>query len=378
MEKITQRRPRIVLLADFPAWQLSGKLPQQKGHYAVWLMPLCQALGEQDEFDIHWITLSKELPSPLHFESCGQQFHVLPRAKKTIGLYSFYWHDRRAIARELKRLAPQLVHSWGTEDCYGLAACDFAGKRLHSVQGLLKAYLQRGPMSPFERRHSFYEPKVLRSVDYLTTESPWARERVQEIAPRQHPLLWEYAVEDFFFDVERQPDERPTALFAGSNVPIKNLPTLLRAFSSPELADVHLLLAGIPPSDFPTLPPNIHPLGRVGRQEMASLLSRTWCLVHPSLADTGPTIAKEARVMGVPLVISTECGSKQYVEEGKSGYVIPPCDTDALIRSVLKCTSSQETSLNMGQYGREACRKALDKQTMASTLMGIYRQILSC
>lgn len=370
------RRPVIAILANFPYWLYNGKLPRRSGHYAVWLSALHEALEHCHDFEFHWISLSKEVQKRCVFSSHRQTIRVLPRARLTIGLYTAYLYDRFQVAKELRRISPDLVHSWGTEECYGLCGCDFQGRKLHSVQGLLKAYMERGSMGKFERRHSFYEPRVLRSMPHLTTESPWAAERVRDLSPKAKPFLWEYAVEDTFFGMEHRPAPQPTCLYAGSNIPIKNVELLIRAFSSPKLSHVQLNLAGIEPQAYPQVTPNIHLLGRLSREKVAQLLSETWCLVHPSLADTGPTIVKEARVVGVPVILTQDCGSKQHVIEGKSGYTIEPNDTDALIDRVLKVTANRETSANMGAYGREEVRQALSADTMVSRLLNIYRSIL--
>ena len=81
--------------------------------------------------------------------------------------------------------------------------------------------------------------------------------------------------------------------------------------------------------------------------------------------------------MGVPCVVTTECGAKQYVVDEKSGYVIPVKNSDALAESVLKITESQETSLRMGAHDHERCREALSEDTMIHKLVELYEKILA-
>ncbi len=370
-------RPKVAILCNFPAWLLNKDLPQFSGHYAVWLKALYDSYPEDGPYELHWVSLNKDISRPVRFSSREQHFHVLPRVKKTIGLYTAYFTDRRRVAAELRQINPELLHTWGTEDCFGLCGKDFKGKWLHSVQGLLKACMQRGPMPRFFRHHSVYEPGVLRASKYITTESPWAAERVREMAPQASPYLFEYAVEERFFNQERALADSPTCLYCGSNTPLKNLECAIAAFSRPELAHVKLELAGVEPGSIPGLPGNVLPLGRISRDEVVQKLSQTWCLVHPSKADTGPTAAKEARVMGVPVIISDQCGSQQYVDEGKSGYIISPSDIESLIHGVLDVTSSKERCQEMGLYHQEQCRHALSAQTMVNRLIELYQQVLT-
>lgn len=202
-------------------------------------------------------------------------------------------------------------------------------------------------------------------------------ERIKELRPQSTRIQWDYCLEGIFYEARRCPAVQPCCLVAGSDIPLKNFKTAIAAFSSPELAHVKLLLAGVQPENYPNLPSNIVALGGVSRKEMVRLLSETWCLVHPSLADTGPTVVKEARVIGVPVVLSDQCGSQQYVEHGKSGFVIKPMDEAALIRSVLAVTASRETTLAMGSHGQPDCRHALSRENMMAGLQRLYRHVLS-
>lgn len=370
-------KPKIAILSNFPAWLYTDSLPAFKGHYAVWLAALHEAFERQDEFEVHWVVLSKDAAVPLRFTSHNQHIHVLTRVKRSIGLVTFYHHDRCTVARELAVISPDLVHAWGLEDCYGLCGKDFKGLKLFSVQGAMKAYMQRARFNTFLRIQALYEPSVWKAFRHITAESPWAADRVREVCPDTHPRIWEYAVEERFYQAGRKMASAPVCLYAGADSPVKNVRALIEAFSRPELSHVTLKLAGVPRNAYPGHPANIMPLGRVGRDEMAELLAEAWALVHMSLADTGPTIVKEARVAGLPVIVSNECGSCQHVVDGKSGFILQPHDVDGLVRAVLAVTGDAQTARAMGEYGRAECRRALSGETMVASLLAIYRELLS-
>ena len=368
----------IAILSNFPAWLYTDRLPDYDNHYDVWLVALHESLERQDEFQVHWVTFSKHLRKPLRFESHGQQIHVLPRFKRIFGLFSLYAPDRLKVARELRRINPDVVHSWGTEDSYGLCGADFNGAWLHSVQGAMRACVQRAWFNIPVLLHSFYEPRVWRRARHITTESPWAADRVRETVPDASPYHLEYAVEDRFFHKERRPAPAPQCLYIGTYTNIKNVAFLIEAFADPRLAHVKLKLAGFPPGFAPpVLPPNVEELGIVGRDEVAALLAESWALVHMSKGDTGPTVVKEARVVGLPVVLSDSCGSAQHVEHGKSGFILPHDDREGFVNAVLAVTQNVETSLSMGAYGQPECRAALSKEKMIATLLAIYRRVLA-
>ncbi len=302
--------------------------------------------------------------------------HVLPTGSRALSQYLHYLPDRVRIAKCLRKIKPDLLHAWGSEFCFGLAAKDFKGKKLFSLQGALTAYAQRSYMPPFMIRQAKFERSLFKAMPVITTESEWARERVLELAPGADVRLWEYAAEERFFGIERNLDECPRCLMAGTDTPIKNLGLAIKAFSSPELRHVTLYLAGARPEAYSHLPENIKPLGFVDRGTMVELLRETWCLVHPSLADSCPNIVKEARTMGVPCVVTVDCGAKQYIVHGKSGVVIEPNNVQQLVDAVLMMTKDARTSMDMGQYDRARCREELSRGVMHRKIMALYKEIL--
>lgn len=109
----------------------------------------------------------------------------------------------------------------------------------------------------------------------------------------------------------------------------------------------------------------------------ARLMEEAWCLVHSSKADTDPTSVKEARVVGLPVVLTTECGGQQHVCHGESGFILAPDDVGGFVRAVRTLTASRDLALSMGRHGWQECRRALHRATMLHRLCELYRSILA-
>lgn len=370
-------KPKIAILSNYPWWLHVPSENHRKGRYEVWHVAMHEAMAYSEDFELHRVVLDASIKKELTFTNKGTVFHVLPRTKRTIGLYTRYIWDRWQVARCLNKIQPNLVHAWGTEDCYGLCGSDFKGKRIFSAQGLLCAYAQRAKIAAFEVKQSRYEKQVLNSYNLITTESQWAKDRVLELAPNANVELWDYSAEQLFFNITRNPSDSPSCLIAGTNTPVKNVPLAIKAFSSDKLSHVKLYMAGVAPSAYSNLPSNVIPLGHLSRTDLAECIKRTWALVHPSLADCCPNIIKEARVMGVPCVVTQDCGAKQYVIHGKSGFVTEPNNLEQFEQAVLQLLSSKEVNLAMGAYDCERCRVDLSDSVMVSKIINIYNRILA-
>lgn len=370
------KKPVIAFLGSFPLSVADASYVMRGWHFATWLAAMYDMLEEVDDYEIHWVVFHQGTRRRRVFESKGQVFHVLPAYSLRYAQKTHFLHARWQMRRELERIKPDLVHVWGTENRYAACGCDFRGKKIISMQGILTAYVERSPMPAFMQRQAAMEPRWLSRYDVVTTESDWGVECCRRIAPNVSVVRWEYAARPDFFAAPRSLSESPVCLFGGSDTAVKDVDTLIKAFSDTRLSHLSLELAGVSSAARPDLPENIHALGGLSQREMINKLGEAWCLVMPSLADTSPNIVKEARVMGVPVITTTECGGKQYVEESKSGFIISPRDVEGLIQAVLAVTKDRETATAMGKHGQEQCRALLSRDTMMQGLYKLYRTIL--
>lgn len=371
-------RPTVALLAGFPVHLLPGQNLVCKGTYATWLPQLALRLKDAGEFKFHWFIFDRGISSPRIVEAWNQTFHLLPRWKKSVAMVTAYHSERKMIKNQLRELKPSLVHGWGSEDVYGLAATDWPGDSLISMQGLLFACLQAGGGGFFMRCQELYERRVLSRASHLSIESRWGRDQLIVRVPKASIEQIEYGVNPAYLEVERRPSADGNCVYVGSLSKLKGIDTLLSAFSDERLRSIKLHLVGSGP-----LAPangdsssNIIAHGRLPMEEVIKIMRQSWCLVHPTLVDTSPNCVKEARVMGLPVVTTRSGGQQEYVEEGVSGYFHEPGDVEGIILAVLKATASKLQSLEMGAEGRGRCRDDLDHGRTAESFLKLYRKIM--
>ena len=277
------------------------------------------------------------------------------------------------------KLKPDLIHVWGIELAYATACKMQLQTKLLSYQGSLVAYCQRSKMKTFPKLQAFWEKQTTPKYRHISCESPWARDRIQEISPSSQVSLIEYGVEQSFYHVERSPSATPECLFVGNISELKGVKYMVQAFRQPSLQHVRLYIAGSGPLRKklePISTPNIYWLGTLQRPELQKRLSSAWCLVHPTLADSSPNCVKEARVAGLPVITTCEGGQTQYVVDEKSGYIIPVRDSEAISQAVLSLTESLEKNIAMGLYEIEEVRKALNIQLTCDKFLSLYRSLI--
>jgi glycosyltransferase involved in cell wall biosynthesis len=373
---------KIAVLADFPLHTLpQGRFPPPSGHYATWLPQLALGFEKAKEFEFHWITLDASLPKTTHTKAWHQNFHILPTWRKGRAT-TLFWADRRKIHKKLEEIEPDLVHGWGNENIWGWATLASGRPHIFSIQGLLGCYGKLGHQGLRDRLMTWIEAAVLRKAMVVTAESPWAIQQVQRQTGRKDIRHVEYGLPNEFFTAHHAPDrENPYALMVGTADFRKGIDFAVRLFLRPALAGIRLkIIGGLSPygerckkasSD------NIEWLGRKTQKEVLRYMEGATCLLLPTRGDTGPTVAKEARVVGVPLVASPNGGHIQYIQHGQNGFICPLDEPEAWETSLQILFRDPARAGEMGAWQREAQREVLRPERTAEEFLRLYREILS-
>ncbi len=375
---------KIAVLADFPKHRIEG-YPQTgapKGHHATWLPQTAESFAEIPGLEAHWIVMSAEVEQPLRLESFGQEFHVLPTSSRGRAS-SLYRGDRRRINETLRRIQPDLVHGWGSEDVYGWAAVRSGLPHLVSMQGILTHYITRNRMGGRDYLCAGIEWSMLRGATDVSCESRWAVDLLgrRRLRARLHQV--EYGVDPRFYSVDWRPDpNRKAVVFVGTVTPRKGVEDLVRAFAQREMRETELWICGGASGPYADrlrglATPNVKWLGYLGREETAERMARAWCLALPTRCDTSPNVVKEARVIGLP-VVSTPCGGQSdYIEEGRNGFMVEPGEAEALREALTRVTKDLGTCLAMGRWLHAEHRDYFRPGRTGRAFADVYESLLS-
>ena len=371
---------KIAILAAFPLHRLNsfGEKFKPEGHYATWLPQVAEAWDGQNEVKIHWIVMSELVKERVDVSEWGQMFHVLPTSQ--IGrATTLFCADRKAIGAVLDEIQADLVHGWGTEDVYGLAAVLSGRLNIVSMQGILSYYALKNRMPARSYLQAMLELFILWKAGRVTTESEWGRNVVMKRNPFAKVELVEYGVQQVFFQTKWQPEEtKPFALFVGGISPRKGIQDLVEAFRDQKLSGRELVVIGGGEGEWSeklqkSAPPNIRWLGRKTAEETAEYMSKAWCLVLPTRADTSPNVVKEARVVGLPVITTRNGGQASYVRDGEDGYFVECGDMNGLIGKLEVVLGSFSKAKEMGDLGKKNFRELFMAKRTGDGFMKMYR-----
>ena len=121
-------------------------------------------------------------------------------------------------------------------------------------------------------------------------------------------------------------------------------------------------------------PKNFRFLGMVN--DVPSFLQSADVFVCTSKSESGPMAVWEAMSMGKPIV-TTDVGSvSEYIEDGKSGFIVPIKDSQALSDKVEVLLNDPALRQEMGSTAQAIVRKKLDVSVAAKKYASFYRKIL--
>ena len=157
--------------------------------------------------------------------------------------------------------------------------------------------------------------------------------------------------------------------------PRKGLRELAMAFIdivNPQNPDAMLWVAGekLVPNH-----PKVKPLGLIPQSMLPLYYSAADVLAVPSLADNLPYTILEAMGCGTPVVASHVGGIPEEIENGVTGYLVPPSHPKALGNSLLKILENPHKRKEMRIAGRARAEELFNMERFIQQYEQLYRQI---
>ena len=111
------------------------------------------------------------------------------------------------------------------------------------------------------------------------------------------------------------------------------------------------------------------------RDDVKDILSLADIFVFPSIYREGvPRVLLEAASMGLPMVAADIPGSRDVVEDGKNGFLVPPRDSASITASVLALVRSPELRARFGRNSRELAVSRFDLPVVAARTRLLYQR----
>lgn len=167
-------------------------------------------------------------------------------------------------------------------------------------------------------------------------------------------------------------------------IPLKNVAGLINAAAKlAEMGiDVQVEIAGSGPSEASLQ----HLVASLGLQDRVRFLGwrmdvdcliASWdVLVIPSLEEAFPLSALEAMAAARPVVASRVGGLPELIVDGVTGRLVPPGDTEALVRCIAELAQNRQQLAHMGDEGWDRVHRLFSAARMSQQTAQLYDGLL--
>lgn len=165
----------------------------------------------------------------------------------------------------------------------------------------------------------------------------------------------------------------PRLLFVGGDFERKGGSLLLDVFRKHFRGQAELHLVTRDPVS-PEEGVRVHRGLQAGTEPLLELYRKASVFVLPTQGDCFSIASLEAMAMGLPVIVSDVGGISDIVEEGKSGYLMPPRDGRVLRESLERLLADPEARSAFGARGRERVETQFDARRCAERIVGLLHE----
>lgn len=296
----------------------------------------------------------------------------------------FYFAEAGILAQHLQRMGAVHLHTH-----FANSGCSVA-MLTSELSGIPFSFMMHGPAEFFETDRWRLDEKVAKA-QFVTCISHFCRSQLMLFSDKAHwsKLHIQHCAldPDIYHRSLDKVREGKHLLFIGRLSGVKGAPILLDALAvlRKDHPDIHLTFVGDGPerpeleakTDFLSMRDAVTFAGFRSQDEVADYLAKTDIFALPSFAEGVPVVLMEAMASNVPVVTTRIAGIAELVEDGVSGYLVPPGDVESLVERLNRLLSDEEIRAQMGEAGRRMVIEEFNIKTETARLSALFQSYQS-
>jgi glycogen(starch) synthase len=117
----------------------------------------------------------------------------------------------------------------------------------------------------------------------------------------------------------------------------------------------------------------VHMVGELPRPEALSIVARADVVALPSRWESFGYVAVEAMALGRPVVATETGGFAELIEDGRTGWLVPPGDPEALLAGLAKCLADPAAA-RIGEQARAAAER-FDADNVIEQVEALFERV---
>ena len=259
-----------------------------------------------------------------------------------------------------------------------LAMKNASGKKILSIHGVYSKNIDQLYGKTTSNISKKYEKTVLNLADAITVNSNEGYNYYTEMG--FNVVQIPNAIDLNIIPKKSTRQYENQIIFAGRLSKEKGVEILLK--TGEQLPDsYHLLIAGSGPleekvKNLAAKKSNIHYLGYQQKQDVLSLIHSSDLLLQPSLEEGISSTILESMGCGTCILASNIEGISEVVQNGKTGVLVEPNNSNAILNEIQDLLQKKEKRLRMANEGLEVV-KQYDWQEVGKLYLDFYKSILN-
>jgi glycosyltransferase involved in cell wall biosynthesis len=384
---------RVVIAGDYPEHP-----PDLVGGIQAVIYNTLEHLANYPDLDLHIVTCEKWRTRPLSPPTDRQgrwSVHYLPSSPRLPHTLSMLTVDRVAVRRQIRALAPDLVHAHGQAAAYPFAAFDTGLPTLVTVHGInaLEARVDpRGGALKGRLRFALWnavERLCLRRAQDIVVISPFV-EQIIGANTRARLHVVENPVQDDFLSLVPEP-QPGKVLLVGSVQKRKGTLEAVQAMAlvHRQVPGAQLYVAGGFSPAYQAYGDRVRRhvaetgaegyvrfMGHLGHAALLEAYRTSHLVLFPSWLEASPVALEEAMAAGLPSVVSDIGGTAHLVEEGVTGFRVPVGSAESLAEAMLHLLQDAGACQRMGQRARQIAASRFSAELAARKTHDLYQGLL--
>lgn len=301
----------------------------------------------------------------------------------------FDYHAYARVHRTLRELEPNVIHTHLHVLRYALPSMRLLGSvaSLHTVHNLAEREIERGMR--WIQQYAFNHGVVPVAVGEEVARS------LKRLYKLPHQRIIPNGIPVDLFSCPKVPrrewraregfrEESVLFVCVARFASQKNHALLVRSFAQGLAPDsrVHLVLVGEGQLQREieeltralAIEKYVHFLGL--RTDIPDILAAADVFVLSSDYEGNPLSVMEAMAAGLPVIGTSAGGTKDIVEDGVEGYLVPPGDAQTLSKTMMFLMANRETRQVMGNAAMRRARKQFSVSTMVRSYEELYEDLI--
>ena len=295
--------------------------------------------------------------------------------------------DIYKIFKIYKKLKPDIVHHFGIRQIvHGNIAARLAGikKSYNSITGLGSVFISGNIILKFFIL-TVLKISLLFKKSYILVQNKYDFDFVKKKLPNKNNILLPASgVDTNKFLQTKEPKGNVIFLFASRIIKDKGIIELIEATKQlkSQKKKFELYIAGSP--DFQNKSTISHvqlktweSLGYIRYLGLVKDMEQLYKKVHvgilPSYREGLPKSLLEAASSGKPIITTDVPGCNEIVKNEFNGLIVPPKDSNELMKAMKKLILNKKLRISMGKKGRELIKKNFSNSKATKDIINLYQ-----